>query len=332
MSVDPFLGKHTTKYQSSHRYWTILVLKPAFLDPYVDKDVLTNLQDSRVPSQTMESTVLGLIADTLRHIDLDWTELCQHTERILSASEKVFSSTFSDSSLFDDDDFSSSRKYTWLIISLGEFEALISANIHTWKEYEAECLMPYLNDESEVSPLERRSTKQTLSKIAKIVQNLQRTKEQFVRQRNMSVDLRDGLFAASSVRESQTSTRLARMSTQVGENIKLLTYVSIFYLPLSFCTSIWSTSDTLGYSALVVTTVIVGLGTYLVVLNIQGLAAICSKHYENHKRRIIERMKSDETWKTLGHRFEQTGLERAKLESPPSDWLLAVTIEASSKT
>lgn len=86
--------------------------------------------------------------------------------------------------------------------------------------------------------------------------------------------------------------------------------------------SIWSTSDTLGYSALVVTTVIVGLGTYLVVLNIQGLAAICSKHYENHKRRIIERMKSDETWKTLGHRFEQTGLERAKLESPPSDWLL----------
>lgn len=26
------------------------------------------------------------------------------------------------------------------------------------------------------------------------------------------------------------------MSTQVGQNIKLLTYVSIFYLPLSFCT------------------------------------------------------------------------------------------------
>ncbi|KAI4188326.1 MAG: hypothetical protein LQ348_003949 [Seirophora lacunosa] len=202
VSVDPFLGKHTTKYQSSHRYWTILVLKPAFLHPQMDKDFMTDLQDSQVPSKTMESTVLDLIADTLRHVDMDWTQLCQHTERILSASEKVFNSAFDDSSLFDDDDFSSSRKYTWLIISLGEFEAAISANIHTWKEYEAECLMPYLNDESEISPLERRSIKQTLSKIAKIVQNLQRTKEQLVRQRNMSVDLRDGVrqFRSQSTR------------------------------------------------------------------------------------------------------------------------------------
>ena len=36
------------------------------------------------------------------------------------------------------------------------------------------------------------------------------------------------LFSASSVQESKAATRL-------GENVRLLTYVSIFYLPLSFC-------------------------------------------------------------------------------------------------
>jgi len=40
--------------------------------------------------------------------------------------------------------------------------------------------------------------------------------------------LRDGLFSASVVIESRAATRL-------GENIKLLTFVSIFFLPLSFC-------------------------------------------------------------------------------------------------
>jgi hypothetical protein len=28
----------------------------------------------------------------------------------------------------------------------------------------------------------------------------------------------------------------SRTATQLGENVKLLTYVSIFFLPLSFCT------------------------------------------------------------------------------------------------
>ncbi|PMD53965.1 uncharacterized protein K444DRAFT_618424 [Hyaloscypha bicolor E] len=73
-----------------------------------------------------------------------------------------------------------------------------------------------------------------------------------------------------------------RASTLLGQNVKLLTYVSIFYLPLVFCAirifpisptfslrfshyanaskqSIWSTSDTFGYPNLVCTMVNIGV-------------------------------------------------------------------------
>lgn len=43
-----------------------------------------------------------------------------------------------------------------------------------------------------------------------------------------SLTLYQKLFNASAVVESRLSTRL-------GQNVKLLTYVSIFYLPLAFC-------------------------------------------------------------------------------------------------
>lgn len=45
----------------------------------------------------------------------------------------------------------------------------------------------------------------------------------------LTTDDAQQLFNASAVMES-------RMSTRLGENIKLLTLVSIFFLPLSFCT------------------------------------------------------------------------------------------------
>jgi Mg2+ and Co2+ transporter CorA len=44
---------------------------------------------------------------------------------------------------------------------------------------------------------------------------------------------RDGLFNASALSETRNSNHL-------GQNVKLLTYVSIFYLPLAFCAAVWA--------------------------------------------------------------------------------------------
>lgn len=159
---------------------------------------LTSLQGRRIQNRTMESAVLDLIADALRQVDTEWSKICQHMEKLLSASEKVFSSTVDDDALFDDDEFSRSRKYSWLVMSLGKFEAAISANIKSWKEYKAECLQPGFNNENDVSLDEQVSTKTTILKIEETVQNLQHTKVQFVRQRGKSRDLRDGVRGCRS--------------------------------------------------------------------------------------------------------------------------------------
>jgi Mg2+ and Co2+ transporter CorA len=35
----------------------------------------------------------------------------------------------------------------------------------------------------------------------------------------------------------------SRAATRLGENVKLLTFISIFYLPLAFCAGLWSINN-----------------------------------------------------------------------------------------
>ncbi|KAL8718115.1 MAG: hypothetical protein Q9225_004721, partial [Loekoesia sp. 1 TL-2023] len=195
-----------------------------------------------IEARSMQLIVLDLIAGALRVISDDWDSVCEHAEETLSSTEKIFNNTVDDQLLFDDDMFSSSRKYSWLITSLHDFEATVSETIYAWEQYKSQYIRPYLESESLVPIEEKISVRRTLCEAEKAVQNMRHVQKQFVRQHAQSLAFRDGLIAASSVRESKMSTalaatsyRLAETSTRLAENIKLLTYVSIFYLPLSFC-------------------------------------------------------------------------------------------------
>ncbi|KAF8861939.1 hypothetical protein BDZ45DRAFT_739815 [Acephala macrosclerotiorum] len=64
-----------------------------------------------------------------------------------------------------------------------------------------------------------------------------------------------------------TSVKETRQSRLLGENVKLLTYATIFFLPLSFCTSLWSINgmfDT-GIKGFAIVTCVIALITYLVI-------------------------------------------------------------------
>lgn len=169
--------------------------------------------------------------------------------------------------LSDDNNFARSRKYFWAIGCLTEFIASISGNIKQWDLYyegrillilEWQDLEAQLHAASitEPPPLGGRTKTQstlhdTLKRLLKQTQDnrnsLEELKSRFESKIENVKALRDGAslsplsiqqwcisnsflqsFNASALVESRASTRL-------GENVQLLTYVSIFYLPIAFC-------------------------------------------------------------------------------------------------
>jgi hypothetical protein len=56
-------------------------------------------------------------------------------------------------------------------------------------------------------------------------------------------DLRDNLFSGTSVLESRKSVEQTEITVQQGQNIKLLTLVNMFFLPLTFVTSVFGMTN-----------------------------------------------------------------------------------------
>jgi hypothetical protein len=128
---------------------------------------------------------------------------------------------------------------------------------------------------------------------------------------------RDGLFNASALGESMNSTRL-------GQNVKLLTYVSIFYLPLAFCAALWAIPniDQKGTNtAFSITALVTGLVNYLLVANLENIVYFLKSNYNSWRRNLVQQMKDDPAryWKAHGQRLEDSLPER---RMGPSEWTI----------
>ncbi|KKK19805.1 hypothetical protein ARAM_003378 [Aspergillus rambellii] len=123
--------------------------------------------------------------------------------------------------------------------------------------------------------------------------------------------LRDGLFNARVVTESKATTEL-------GENVKLLTYVSIFYLPLSCYVALWSIGY--GYHPMSFTamTAVLSVTTYLIVMNLNHISQLSRGCYKQLQNYIVASMLSDPRWAPLAATFTQCHPDREML--PPSQW------------
>jgi hypothetical protein len=135
----------------------------------------------------------------------------------------------------------------------------------------------------------------------------------------------------------------SRASTRLNENIKLLTFVSIFFLPLSFCMvflsfayananltllqSVWSVNNTIfSLKALVIVATLVGLSTYLLVFNLNNVVELCSRVYRKRKLLLIELMQKDldKKWKETGQKF--TSFQPKQEKRKPSEWMLGLFV------
>ncbi|KAH8801460.1 hypothetical protein F5884DRAFT_684657 [Xylogone sp. PMI_703] len=253
-----------------------------------------------------------------------WEELVAHFNAILYDQDAILDPEAHDRLLFDDETFSRSRWYFWVVDTLEEFIAQIDITLR-------ECQRLFSTDRDQLYDGSGPSAsgvqyERKVSATQEEVNRLKDLKSQFEILHRKTMTLRDGLFNASSVIESRESARL-------GQNVKLLTYVSIFYLPLAFSAAIWSINESYSTSAFAITSILVALGTYFLVANLENLVVKVKYFYGSFKTPIVSRMKlhNETIWKAKGENFSRFSPVREKVK--PSEWyiLLFLVTEVLSR-
>ena len=178
--------------------------------------------------------------------------------------------------LFEDDEFTNSQRYFWAHQTLGvmneDIQEMVAAYRHCFKErvWNGTDKIIWPGDENSSSRFAnwrkrmrrlRQDIEYELHQLEKII-NKNEVKMTEIK------SLRDDLFSGTSVLESRRSVMQATITVQQGHNIKLLTLVTIFFLPLTFVTSVFGmtnmpTNDSFHPFAIV--TVIICVPTYMLI-------------------------------------------------------------------
>ncbi|KAK4251313.1 hypothetical protein C7999DRAFT_37654 [Corynascus novoguineensis] len=223
--------------------------------------------------------------------------------------------------LFDDDTFSNSKLYFWAINLIHELIKLLDDSIQQWTLYRSQAVTPWKDRKASKADDNYYWYQKSQEALASAEQQgeeacteLESLKREFQEDLERIIIMRDGLFNANAVMESRSSTRL-------GENVKLLTFVSISFLPLGLCVAIWSVNESYSRASLAVVTVIVAAVTYILTLNLNNVIWGLRKLYAPVRRDLILVMTEDPSWEDLGRRFQ--AFERFKTgHRQPLEWVI----------
>ena len=296
-------------------FWTILILEPSSWHYNLENILTAALADE----SSMQVALLVIIGYAFGIAVIEWSKMAFYFDTLMGdhkfsqIESTLLSPDKHDALLFDDESFSRSRKYFWVVDALSAFIDSLSDSVLTWERYREDCVAPFLEIEHwRELPTFLQHLKAAETEIGKLIsirssleKHLERTKV-----------LRDGLFNASAVIES-------RAASDLGFHVKLLTYVSVFYLPLSFCTSLWSTTDTFNFQNLAIVMSLVAFATYAIVFNLEHLVQYGSRVYRSYKHRVIRRMATDlhsKTWTNRANRFKQ--FEPDRQSTKPTEWYI----------
>ncbi|CZR64326.1 uncharacterized protein PAC_14224 [Phialocephala subalpina] len=163
----------------------------------------------------------------------------------------MFDSKERDKLLFEDEEFTYSRRYFWAFQTLGVMNNDIKAMVDAYRdnftdevwEGKHKTLWPMVEGDSARSVYWRKRMVGLRKEFERVVEQLEKLWEENDDRRKEIRTLRDQLFSGTSVQESRKSVELSEVTILQGHNIKLLTLVSIFFLPLTFVTSVFGMTN-----------------------------------------------------------------------------------------
>jgi hypothetical protein len=193
-------------------------------------------------------TVLGEFRDAYRR----FSEITKRiSKRVRPPLEFMFDSGIRDKLLFEDDEYSMARRYFWAQQTLGIMNESIKALIDAFEENftdevwegKHKSLWPLLDETSARNKHYIKKMSGLRKQFGIILGRLNRLIEENNDRRREIQDLREDLFTGTSIQESRKSVNATETTVQQGHNIKLLTLVSIFFLPLTFVTSVFGMTN-----------------------------------------------------------------------------------------
>ncbi|KAI2636672.1 hypothetical protein GGS21DRAFT_489429 [Xylaria nigripes] len=200
--------------------------------------------------------------------------------------------------LFDDENFSISRLYFRVIDCLNELIISIADNIKQRELYRQARLLDPSTSRSQLG-----------------YYSLEDLRAQFQAKLETVHALHDGHFNASALIENRSSTRL-------GQNVKLLTYVSIVYLPLGFCAALCAITNVISSHTLhpfITTAILVSLATYMIVVNLGQIAEAVGKAHCSRRQSLLNKMKKDSSdWQSIRKRLEEFPPNNER--KTPAEW------------
>ncbi|OAX81133.1 hypothetical protein ACJ72_04526 [Emergomyces africanus] len=208
--------------------FTCYQLGDAYFRPRYARATPTRYFRSYDPKQSPGQLLLYWIAVALFHARSRWENAIDSLDaEIKSPSDVVFMRDRSDL-MADDPQFSLSKTYFWALQTYKLFERTLEQTIATWESFKVDSLpkiqdgrISYENWDASVSSIDQ-AVELLKPKINRIKRGIQDVR-----------DLREGLQSTAAVFDSRTAVRQ-------GENIRLLTYITLLFLPLSFGTGIFS--------------------------------------------------------------------------------------------
>lgn len=190
------------------------------------------------------ATLLGEYRDGIKR----FKEVLSSIQQLATPPNRsIFDSALRDELLFENDKYTYSRRYFWasqtLALLSNEIKAMIAAYKETFTDEvwsgEHKTLFPGTKDQSSRYNNWRKKLVHTRRQFEKEIRRLEEVLVTFQQQQKEIRGLREWLFSGTSVLESREAVNMAKIAVDQGYNIRLLTLVTLFYLPLTFVTSIY---------------------------------------------------------------------------------------------
>jgi hypothetical protein len=219
---------------------------------YPDWKASTDTHDSSKHYVNGPEAFLHTLLQEYRDAQKRFEEIYHRITKLITPGHTfLFNGDLRDERLFEDPDFTYTRRYFWAHSTLGAMNDCIKSLIDAFEDTFTEdvwdgkdkTLWPLLEEESMRNEFWKRRLKKLRTAFEREIRSLRILIKENNERREEIQNLREQLFSGTSVLESRKSVDLATITIQQGHNIKLLTLVNIFFLPLTFVTSVFGMTN-----------------------------------------------------------------------------------------